>query len=31
MGLPLGFVYLALSVWLMVKGFEQRKKVAASQ
>ncbi|MFY9621383.1 MAG: DUF4386 domain-containing protein [Pyrinomonadaceae bacterium] len=24
MGLPLGFVYLALSVWLMIKGFSPR-------
>jgi hypothetical protein len=29
MGMPLAFVYLALSVWLMVKGFEERKTVAA--
>lgn len=26
MGMPLGFVYLALSVWLMVKGFAERQK-----
>ena len=25
-----GFVYLALSVWLMVKGFEERRKPAAT-
>ena len=31
MGLPLGFVYLALSVWLMVKGFEARKRAVAAQ
>jgi hypothetical protein len=29
MGMPLGFVYLALSVWLMVKGFEERQKPVA--
>lgn len=28
MGLPLGFVYLALSVWLMVKGFSEQQKPA---
>ena len=28
MGLPLGFVYLALSVWLMAKGFEEGEKLA---
>lgn len=26
MGLPLGFVYLGLALWLLVKGFEERKK-----
>lgn len=26
MGMPLGFVYLAVSVWLMLKGFEEREK-----
>ena len=31
MGLPLGFVYLALSVWLMVKGFNERQKLAAAE
>ena len=31
MGMPLGFVYLALSVWLMLKGFEQRKKPVVGQ
>lgn len=33
MGMPLGFVYLALSVWLMVKGFdvpEWKEKVSAA-
>ena len=30
MGLPLGFVYLALSVWLMVKGFDERQKPVAA-
>src|SRR5205085_12112911 len=29
MGMPLGFVYLALSVWLMTKGFEQRENPVA--
>jgi len=31
MGLPLGFVYLGLAVWLMVKGFRQRQLLAAEQ
>ena len=31
MGMPLGFVYLALSVWLMTKGFEQRENPVARQ
>lgn len=26
MGMPLGFVYLALSVWLMIKGFRSTEK-----
>ena len=30
MGMPLGFVYLALSVWLMVKGFDERQKPVAA-
>ena len=29
MGMPLGFVYLALSVWLMIKGFRATDEVAA--
>jgi hypothetical protein len=29
MGMPLGFVYLALSVWLMVKGFRTEQEAAA--
>ena len=31
MGMPLGFVYLALSVWLMGKGFNERQKPDAAQ
>jgi hypothetical protein len=31
MGMPLGFVYLALSVWLTVKGFEGRRKPVAAE
>jgi hypothetical protein len=31
MGVPLGIVYLATSVWLMVKGFEERQKSVASE
>ena len=30
MGLPLGVIYLTLSVWLMVKGFRDREQVAIS-
>ena len=30
MGLPLGFVYLALAVWLMAKGFGERQKSVAA-
>ena len=30
MGLPLGFVYLALAVWLMTKGFGERTKLVAA-
>ncbi len=30
MGLPLGVVYLILSVWLMAKGFDERKKPVAT-
>ena len=29
MGIPLGFVYLALSVWLMIKGFSPNREEAA--
>lgn len=29
MGMPLGFIYLALSVWLMIKGFSARDNEAA--
>ncbi|HEX5703158.1 MAG TPA: DUF4386 domain-containing protein [Pyrinomonadaceae bacterium] len=29
MGMPLGFIYLALSVWLMIKGFSTRDNEAA--
>lgn len=31
MGLPLGFVYLALSLWLLVKGFDERQKLAFAE
>ncbi|MDT4966432.1 MAG: hypothetical protein QOJ64_1169 [Acidobacteriota bacterium] len=31
MGLPLGFVYLALAVWLMVKGFDERRIPAVAE
>ena len=30
MGMPLGFVYLALSVWLMIKGFRTTEKEATA-
>jgi hypothetical protein len=30
MGMPLGFVYLALSVWLMIKGFRTTGEVATA-
>ena len=30
MGMPLGFVYLALSVWLMIKGFRTTEEVATT-
>ncbi|HEV2903566.1 MAG TPA: DUF4386 family protein [Pyrinomonadaceae bacterium] len=30
MGMPLGFVYLALSVWLMLKGFRTTEEVATT-
>jgi len=31
MGMPLGFVYLALSVWLMVKGFGERRGAVVAE
>jgi hypothetical protein len=31
MGLPLGFIYLALSIWLLAKGFREPQKPAAAQ
>jgi len=30
MGMPLGFVYLTLSVWLMIKGFRTTEKEATA-
>jgi hypothetical protein len=31
MGVPLAFVYVATSVWLMLKGFRPRQKLAADE